>query len=128
MSTTDPRMESYDYRQWRGSHQYDYEYRDQKKYRRVRAPHWTKGHWEIPFIEESEAIEQAHQLADRWRRSFHASSRALRDWRRYSSPVIVQNAGQVNIASDGGQQVNVQKKGKPKRKKPMRRVLKGECR
>src|ERR1044072_5118206 len=120
MSPTDPRMESYDYREWRRSHQYDYEYRDQKKYRRVRAPHWTKGHWEIPFIEESEAIEQAHQLADRWRRSFHASSRALRDWRRYSSPVIVQNAGQVNIASDGGQQVNVQKgkqsKGRAKKK------------
>ena len=33
----------------------------------------------------------------------------MRDLRRYASPVIVQNAGQVNIASDGGQQVNVQK-------------------
>ena len=27
----------------------------------------------------------------------------------YASPVTVQNAGQVNIAADGGQQVNVQK-------------------
>src|SRR6185295_2334413 len=101
MSTTEPRLESYDYRQWRQSHKYDYEYRDQQKFRRVRGRQWTKGQWEIPYIEEAEAIEQAHQLADRWRRSFHASSRALRDWRRYSSPVIVQNAEQINIASDG---------------------------
>jgi hypothetical protein len=115
MSTTDPRTESYDYEQWRRSHQYDYTYRDQRKFRRVRAPHWTKGHWDIPYIEESEAIEQAHQLADRWRRSFHASSRALRDWRRYSSPVIVQNAEQINIASEGGQQVNMQQKKKRKK-------------
>jgi hypothetical protein len=109
MSTTDPRQESYDYEQWRQTHKDAYFYRDQKKYRRVRAPHWKEGNWDIPYIEESEAIEQAHQLADRWRRSFHASARALRDWRRYSSPVIVQNAEQINIASDGGQQVNVQK-------------------
>lgn len=117
MSTTDPRTESWDYRQWRESHRYHYEYRDQRKFRRVRAPQWTKGQWDIPYIEESEAIEQAHQLADRWRRSFHASGRALRDWRRYGVPVIVQNAGQVNIAADGGQQVNVQKKQSKKRAK-----------
>jgi hypothetical protein len=36
--------------------------------------------------------------------------RSHRDLRRYASPVIVQNAGQVNIASDGGQQVNFQKR------------------
>jgi hypothetical protein len=44
----------------------------------------------------------------------------MRDLRRYASPVIVQNAGQVNIASDGGQQVNVQKskqsKGRAKKR------------
>ena len=38
-----------------------------------------------------------------------AAMRQMRDLRRYASPVIVQNAGQVNIASDGGQQVNVHK-------------------
>jgi hypothetical protein len=117
MSTTDPRMESWDYRQWKQSHKYHYDYSDQKKFRRVRAPQWTKGHWDIPYIEESEAIEQTHQLADRWRRSFHASSRALRDWRRYSSPVIVQNAEQVNIAADGGQQVNLQEQKQNKKRK-----------
>jgi len=36
--------------------------------------------------------------------------------------VVIQNAGQVNMAADGGQQVNVQKKAK--KKKPVRRVLK----
>ena len=49
--------------------------------------------------------------------------RQMRDLRRYASPVIVQNAGQVNIAADGGQQVNVQDKRKPRKKKPARRVL-----
>jgi len=38
----------------------------------------------------------------------------LRDLRRYAAPVIVQNAGQVNIAADGGQQVNVQSKKRAK--------------
>jgi hypothetical protein len=36
--------------------------------------------------------------------------------------VIVQNAGQVNIASDGGQQVNVQRS-----KQGKRRAKKGSC-
>jgi hypothetical protein len=36
----------------------------------------------------------------------------MRDLRRYSAPVIVQNAGQVDIAAEGGQQVNVQKERK----------------
>jgi hypothetical protein len=52
--------------------------------------------------------------------------RQMRDLRRYVQLVIVQNAGQVNIAADGGQQVNVQDKRKPK--KPSRRVLKRESR
>jgi hypothetical protein len=34
----------------------------------------------------------------------------MRDLRRYSVSVIVHNAGQVNIAADRGQQVNVQQK------------------
>jgi hypothetical protein len=35
--------------------------------------------------------------------------REMRDLRRYASPVSAQDAGQFNIAADGGQQVNVQK-------------------
>jgi hypothetical protein len=42
--------------------------------------------------------------------------RQMRDLRRYSQPVIVQNAEQVNIAGDSSQQVNVQKKGKKRAK------------
>jgi hypothetical protein len=46
--------------------------------------------------------------------------RQILDLRRYASPVIVQNAEQVNIASDGGQQVSVQRrkpnKGRAKKK------------
>jgi hypothetical protein len=52
--------------------------------------------------------------------------RQMRDLRRYASPVIVQNAGQVNIAADGGQQVNVQEHEKTKMKKPRNRLLKGK--
>ena len=48
--------------------------------------------------------------------------RQMRDLWRYASPVIVQKARQVNIAADGGQQVNVREK-KMRKKKPKRRVL-----
>lgn len=36
-------------------------------------------------------------------------------------PVIVQNAGQVNIAADGGQQVNVSSKKRVKKKPDSRK-------
>ena len=38
----------------------------------------------------------------------------MRDLRRYYSPVVIQNAGQVNVVADSGQQVNVQNKRKKK--------------
>ena len=38
----------------------------------------------------------------------------MRDLPCYVQPVIVQNAGQVNIAADGGHLVNVQTKRKKK--------------
>jgi hypothetical protein len=37
--------------------------------------------------------------------------RALRDYRRWASPVIINNEGQANIAADGGQQANLQNEG-----------------
>jgi hypothetical protein len=43
--------------------------------------------------------------------------RQMRDLRRYSVPVTINNPKQVNIAADGGQQVNVQNKAKAKSKK-----------
>jgi hypothetical protein len=63
---------------------------------------------------EQEAIDHAAQMADRWRRAYQATLRQMRDWRRYNAPVTINNPRQVNIAAEGGQQVNLQKS---KRKK-----------
>ena len=106
---TQPRMESYDYQNWKAHHEYQHTSREQKRYRRRTAKQWGPGDWDIPYVSEAEAVEQASHEADRWGRRFQASCRQLRDWRRWSGPVIVQNAEQINIASEGGQQVNVQK-------------------
>jgi hypothetical protein len=66
-----------------------------------------QGNWDIPYQKEAEAIEQAAQLADRFRRAYQSQLRAMRDWRRYNVPVTINNPQQVNIAADGGQQVNL---------------------
>lgn len=58
-----------------------------------------------PRISEVEAIEQAQQMADRYQKMMLRTIRALRDLRRYSSTVVIQNAEQVNV---GEQQINVQ--------------------
>ena len=63
-----------------------------------------EGHWQPPRVEVAAAIEEAAAMADRFHRMFLRSLRALRDLRRYVGPVIVQQAGQVNV---GDQQVNV---------------------
>ena len=70
--------------------------------------------WVPPRVYEQDAIEHAAQMADRFRRQYLSAIRALRDYRRYSGPVIINNKGQVNIADDGAQQLNVQQKGKKK--------------
>lgn len=63
------------------------------------------GRWAPKRVSDSEAIEQAAAMADRFNRMFLRSLRALRDLRRYPVvPVVVQQAGQVNI---GEKQVNV---------------------
>jgi len=56
----------------------------------------------------AEAIERSAAMVDRFNRITLRTMRALRDFRRYSGPIFVQNAGQVNV---GEQQVNVQKQG-----------------
>jgi len=64
-------------------------------------------------IDGSQSARDAREEAERWGRVFIRAVRALRDLRRYTNAVIVNNqGGQVNVASDGGQQVNVQKKYK----------------
>jgi len=64
-------------------------------------------------IDGSESAKEAREEAERWDRVLMRAIRAMRDLRRYTSPVIVNNqGGQVNVAADGGQQVNVRKRGK----------------
>jgi hypothetical protein len=53
----------------------------------------------------AEAIEQAQNQIDRWNRIFLRTLRALRDLRRYSAPIQINNPAQVNI---GDKQINVQ--------------------
>lgn len=74
--------------------------------REARANGYDDGYWTRPTISEAAALDQAVQMADRWNRAYMRTLRQLRDLRRYS-PVTINNAGQVNIAADSGQQVNV---------------------
>jgi hypothetical protein len=60
--------------------------------------------WKPPYQSAADAIDQAHRLADGYNRQFLRVLRQMRDLRRYAPPVIVNNGGQVNVAS---QQVNV---------------------
>lgn len=65
------------------------------------------GSWNIPFVTEQAATEHAAQMVDRWNRIYIRTLRNLRDLRRYSTPVTINNPQQVNIAAEGGQQLNV---------------------
>jgi hypothetical protein len=93
-SQTRERMEDPDYSQWKA----------QTK-RENQLNGWTEGYWNRPYVSEVEAIEHAVKMADRFNRMFMRTLRQLRDLRRYS--VTINNANQVNIATDGGKQVNV---------------------
>lgn len=66
----------------------------------------TEGYWNRPYVSEQQALEHAVQMADRFNRIFMRTLRQLRDLRRYS-PLTINNPNQVNIANEGGQQVNV---------------------
>ena len=59
--------------------------------------------WTSPYQSEADAIEQAQKLADGYNRQFLRVLRQVRDLRRYT-PVVIQNAQQVNV---GNQQLNV---------------------
>ena len=66
------------------------------------------GSWIPQRISEAEAQQEAMSALDKWNRIFLRVLRQLRDLRRFN--VVIQNAGQVNLAS---QQVNVsQQEGK----------------
>lgn len=64
------------------------------------------GYWTRPTITEVQSLGQAVQMADRWKRIYIRTLRQLRDLRRLA-PVTINNAGQVNIAAEGGNQVNL---------------------
>ncbi len=87
------------------------EYSDWKSRRQAhnKAMGWTvDGYWFRPYVSEREALDQAVQMADRFNRIFMRTLRQLRDLRRYA-PVTINNPNQVNIATDGGQQINLTK-------------------
>jgi hypothetical protein len=68
------------------------------------------GKWRVMNVAANPEVNQAAEMADRFNRLFLRTLRQLRDLRRYNVPVMINNPQQVNIAADGGQQVNVQKK------------------
>ena len=63
---TEPRVESYDYRQW-------------KEYRKAeaKAHQWDAGHWDIPYQHQAEAVEQAFWLVELCQKSFQRAARQL---------------------------------------------------
>jgi hypothetical protein len=66
------------------------------------------GSYESPRVTTQEAIEQAAAMVDRFNRLFLRTLRQIRDLRRYTPPMVINNPGQVNIAS---QQVNTSGNG-----------------
>ena len=96
-SQTREREEHPEYREWKS-----------RKREENKALGYQDGYWLRPYVSEERAIEHAVQMADRFNRIFMRTLRQLRDLRRYS-PVTINNPNQVNIAADGGQQVNVTK-------------------
>lgn len=94
-SETRERQEHPEYSQWMARRQNEYKMNG-----------WSDGYWSRPFVSEQQAVEHAVQMADRWNRIFMRTLRQLRDLRRYA-PVTINNPNQVNIAADGGKQVNL---------------------
>ena len=72
-----------------------------------KAAGWLHGYGDVPYVSEQGAVEYAAQMADRWNRIYMKMLRKLRDLRRYNVPVTINNPQQVNIAADGGQQINI---------------------
>ncbi len=91
---TEPRREAEGYTAWK-----------EGKRQEFKACGWLPGYWDLPYVSEQQAIEHAAIMADRWNRIYMRTLRNLRDLRRYS--VTINNPQQVNIASDGGQQLNI---------------------
>src|SRR5262249_29209030 len=78
---------------------------------RVCSAQYLDGAWGIPYQSQAGALQQAAELADRFRRAYQSQLRSIRDWRKYGAPMVINNPEQVNIAADGGQQINAVKGG-----------------
>ena len=81
-----------------------------------------RGKWRVVSVAGDAEVNQAAEMADRFNRLFLRTLRQLRDLRRYNLPVMINNPQQVNIAAEGGQQVNVKAKGKRRKKASQRKV------
>ena len=55
------------------------------------------------------------RMMDRYNRLFLRTLRQLRGFRRYSTPITINKPQQVNIAADGGQQLNTMNRGEGER-------------
>jgi hypothetical protein len=71
----------------------------------VKRPNRDWVEWRPPRQTEAGAIEQAMTMIERFNRVYLRTLRALRDLRRYSTSIQINNAAQVNI---GEKQINVQ--------------------
>jgi hypothetical protein len=91
---TEPRRENSQFDEWK------------KWHKAANSQQWQDGHWDVPLVSEQAAIEHAAQMADRWQRMYFRAIRSLRDWRRYTPQLTINNPNQVNIATNGGQQIN----------------------
>jgi hypothetical protein len=80
-----------------------------------------RGKWKVISVAGDAEVNQAAEMADRFNRLFLRTLRQLRDLRRYNLPVIINNAEQVNLATEGGQQVYVNNKRRAKKKSNRRK-------
>ncbi|MBA3727409.1 MAG: hypothetical protein H0W86_13505 [Armatimonadetes bacterium] len=60
----------------------------------------------LPRVDEAEALEQSATMVERFQRMYLQLVKTLKELRRATPPIVVQQAGQVNV---GQQQVNVGK-------------------
>jgi hypothetical protein len=74
------------------------------------------GKWEIMPIGKDPLMEQAHEMLGKVIGMYLRTVRALRDLRRYSPQVIINNPHTVNVAQDQATQTNVQKRTVRKKK------------
>jgi hypothetical protein len=80
------------------------------------------GKWEIMPVGKDALMEQAHEMLSRVNAISLRTVRALRDLRRYSSQIIINNPQTVNVAQDSAAQTNVQKQTIRKKRKKVKQT------